>query len=120
MSGLVLGLITQLAQLKLDQTIEEGTKPQVLFHKKIPIQNFIIRTLASVVVSGLVLGLITLQAGNADDYIAAAMTIDYAATHIGLENRKFSKNKLLAALFLCFQNTRYCIRSCKSYNYIKS
>ena len=44
------------------------------------------------VVSGLVLGLITLQAGNADDYIAAAMTIDYAATHIGLENRKFSNN----------------------------
>ena len=48
------------------------------------------------VVSGLVLGLITLQAGNADDYIAAAMTIDYAAAHIGLENRKFSNNKDLA------------------------
>ena len=49
------------------------------------------------VVSGLVLGLITLQAGNADDYIAAAMTIDYAAAaHIGLENRKFSNNKVLA------------------------
>ena len=95
-------------------------KIQILFYKKSPQQDFSKRTLASVVVSGLVLGLITLQAGNADDYIAAAMTIDYAATHIGLENRKFSKNKLLAALFLCFQNTRYCIRSCKSYNYIKS
>ena len=55
------------------------------------------------VVSGLVLGLITLQAGNADDYIAAAMTIDYAAAHIGLENRKFSNNKALA---FCFYASR--------------
>ena len=76
-------------------------KIQILFYQKSPKQDFIKRTLASVVVSGLVLGLITLQAGNADDYIAAAMTIDYAATHIGLENRKFSNNKVIAALFLC-------------------
>ena len=81
-------------------------KIKILFYKKSPQQDFIKRTLASVVVSGLVLGLITLQAGNADDYIAAAMTIDYAATHIGLENRKFSNNKVLADLFLCFLNTR--------------
>ena len=74
-------------------------KIQILFYKKSPQQDFIKRTLASVVVSGLVLGLITLQAGNADDYIAAAMTIDYAATHIGLENRKFSNNKVLMQVF---------------------
>ena len=73
-------------------------KIQILFYKKIPQQDFIKRTLASVVVSGLVLGLITLQAGNADDYIAAAMTIDYTAAHIGLENRKFSNNKALASV----------------------
>ena len=39
-------------------------------------------------VSGLVLGLITLQAGNGDDYIAA-MTIDYAAVTRGIRNSQF-------------------------------
>ena len=43
-------------------------------------------------VSGLVLGLITLQAGNGDDYIAA-MTIDYAAITRRIRNFEFVQKR---------------------------